>query len=71
MTRTNYGNGYKFKAIMERRSSKNKDQVMIQGMKKDGTWGKPVAHQRFGNETDEDVVKRLIKNNNRQFRLAE
>lgn len=71
MTRTNYGNGYKFKAIMERRRKhKDKDEVMVQRMKKDGTCGKPLPSQRYGKETDEDVVARLIEYNHRQFRLA-
>lgn len=70
MTRTNYGNGYKFQAIMKRRSS-NSNTVMIQCMKKDGTWGKAMSYKKYGNETDAQVVERLIKNNNKPFRLAE
>lgn len=69
MTRTNYGNGYKFKAIMERRS--NKRTVRIQAMSKDGTWGKACEYETYGNETDEQVVERLTKLNNKAFRLAE
>lgn len=69
MTRTNYGNGYKFKAIMERRSSK--DTVSIQAMRKDGSWGKAREYKRFGCETDEQVVERLTRLNNQAFRLAE
>jgi len=68
MAMTNYGNGYKFKAIMERRS--NKSTVLVQRMKNDGAWGKPIEMQAFGNETPEQVVERLIRNNNRQFRVA-
>lgn len=56
--------------IINRR--KKVDTVLIQGMKKDGTWGKPIAYERLSkSETDEMVVQRLIKNNNQQFRLAE
>ncbi len=69
MARTNYGNGYKFKAIMERRSSK--DTVSIQAMRKDGSWGKVCEYRRFGCETDEQVVERLTKLNNKAFRIAE
>ena len=66
---TNYGNKYKFKAIMDRRH--HKDTVMVQRMKNDGTWGKATETPRFGGETDEQVVERLIKNNNREFILAQ
>lgn len=69
MTMTNYGNGYKFSAIMARRRHKNT--VLVQRMKKDGTWGKPLESQRYGNETDEQVIERLIRLNNRPYRIAE
>ena len=69
MKATNYGNGYKFKAIMERRSSKHT--VSIQAMRKDGTWGKAREYKPIGNETDEQVVERLARLNNQAFRLAE
>lgn len=49
----------------------HKREVMIQWMKKDGTWGKAIPHQRFGKETDQDVVERLIKLNRKQCRIAE
>ncbi len=68
MTRTNYGNGYKFKAIMARRS--HKTTVTVQSRKKNGEWGKPRETQVFGNETPEQVVERLTKLNNKEFRLA-
>ncbi len=68
MTRTNYGNGYKFKAIMARRS--HKTTVTVQRRKNNGEWGKPMETQVFGNETPEQVVERLTKLNNREFRLA-
>ena len=66
---TNYGNGYKFKALIDRRTSK--DTVLIQAQRKDGTWGKPREYERYGKETDEQVVERLIKLNGKAFRLAE
>ena len=70
MTRTNYGNGYKFAAIMKRRQGE-KQTVTIQRMTKKG-WGKPCETQRYGKETDEQVVERLNKlNPGSQFRLAE
>lgn len=65
---TNYGNGYKFKAMIDRRTSK--DTVLIQAQRKDGTWGKPRECRRFGNETDEQVVERLTKLNGQVFRFA-
>lgn len=70
MTINNTGNKYKFAAIQARRHNPNND-LMVQRMKKDGTWGKPLKTRRFGNETDEQVVERLIKLNGVQFRLAQ
>lgn len=49
----------------------NKNGVMVQGQLKSGKWGKPYLAQRFGDETDEQVIARLIKLNNKQFRIAE
>lgn len=69
MTATNYGNGYKFKAIMARRNHKRT--VSIQAMRKDGSWGKAREYETYGDETDEQVVARLTKLNNQAFRLAE
>lgn len=67
---TNYGNGYKFKAIMERRSAKR--EVLIQRMKKDGTWGKPLSYQVFGDETPEQVLERIQSlNPQNAFQLAQ
>ena len=66
---TNYGNGYKFRALTNRRS--NPRTVTIQGTLKSGGWGKPTETQVFGNETPEQVIERLNKLNTRQFRLAE
>jgi len=59
-----------FNMMAKNRANKNKNTVMIQCMKKDGTWGKPQEYKKYGNETDDDVVKRLIKNNNEEFRIA-
>ena len=66
---TNYGNGYKFQAINKNRSNTNI--IMVQRMTNKGTWGKAIETRVFGNETPEQVIERLIKNNNRQFRLAQ
>lgn len=70
MKMNNYGNGYKFAAIIKRRHSEP-ETVMIQAMTKAGKWGKPVSYKKYGNETAEQVVERLIKNNGKQFKLAE
>ena len=57
--------------IAANRAAANKDVVMIQRMKKNGTWGKPMEYKRLRkSETDEQVVERLISNNHVQFRLA-
>lgn len=67
---TNYGNSYKFKALCARRA--NNDSVMVQRLKKDGTWGKATESKKFGNESDKDVIARLNKlNPNDTYRLAE
>lgn len=65
VTKTTFG------MIAANRREANKDVVLVQRMKKDGTWGKAMESQRFGKETDEQVVERLIKNNGVQFRLAQ
>ena len=65
VTRTTFG------MLAANRAAAHKDTVMIQGMKKDGTWGKAHECPRYGNETDEQVVERMIKNNNKQFRIAQ
>ena len=70
MKATNYGNGYKFAAIMKRRSG-TPYTVTVQRKRKDGTWGKPTATRTYGNETPEQVVERLTKNNpGTEYRLA-
>lgn len=60
-----------FNTMVKIRANKNKNTVMIQCMRKDGTWGKPQEYKKYGNETDNDVVKRLVKNNNKEFRIAQ
>jgi hypothetical protein len=70
MTRTNYGNGYKFMAIQKRRS--NPSMVKIQQTRKDGSWGKVRETRVYGKETPEQVIERLTKlNPGTNFRLAE
>ena len=64
---TNYGNGYKFTALNKRHS--NPTMVTVQRETKSG-WGKPYETEVLGNETPEQVVERLIKNNNKMFRLV-
>ena len=57
--------------MMANRHKAHKDTVLIQRRRKDGTWGKAMEAQRFGHETDEQVVERLVKNNNCEFRIAQ
>lgn len=66
---TNYGNGYKFTAIRNRRLANSG--VMVQYMKKNGEWGKPQKASQSGSETPEDVVARLKKLNHCEVRLAQ
>ena len=63
VTRTTFG--------MLAANRREKNEVMVQMMKKDGTWGKARPTMRFGKETDQDVVERLIKLNGVQYRIAE
>ena len=65
VTKTTFG------MIAANRRERNKDVVIVQSMKKDGTWGKAVEAQRFGKETDEQVVARLSRLNNKEYRIAE
>ena len=58
-----------FGMLVNGRSKKNV--VMVQGMNKNGKWGKAFEARVFGAETPEQVVARLTKLNDRQFRLAE
>ena len=45
---------------------------MVQSLKKNGEWGKAKATQRFGTETDEQVIERLHRlNPSMKFRIAE
>lgn len=55
--------------IRRRRSART---VRIQRVLKSGKWGKPHDTQRFGNETDQEVVDRLNRlNPGSQYRLAQ
>ena len=59
---TNYGNGYKFQAIMERRSSVKT--VSLRRILKSGKPGAAIEYRLYGAEkTAEDVIKRLEGNN--------
>ena len=68
MTMTNYGNKYKFQAIMKRRS--NPQMVTVQFIKKDGNWGKPRDIQRVTCMTDEEFVEYLAEINHTKVRLV-
>ena len=65
MTRTNFGNGYKFQAIMKRRSG-IPDMTMIQRMKKDGTFDKAALENMYNtaspylNEMQRQRMRQLI-----------
>lgn len=48
-----------------------KDTVLVQRMTNTGKWGKPYEAKRYGNETDDQVIARLISLNNREFKLAQ
>ena len=60
-----------FNMIAANRAAANKDVIMVQRMLKSGKWGKASEARRFGHETDEQIIERLIKNNGVQFRIAE
>jgi hypothetical protein len=57
--------------LMNSRHEANKKVVKIQAMRKNGTWGATMEVEKLYNESDEDVVSRMIKNNNKQYRLAQ
>lgn len=64
MTATNYGNGYKFKAIMERRNNHSSKTVSLRRILKSGKPGVATEYKLYGNEkTAEDVIERLETNN--------
>jgi hypothetical protein len=45
--------------------------LFIQSQRKDGAWGSPRETQRFGCETDTQVIERLAKlNPGKVFRIA-
>lgn len=58
-----------FNMLAANRADKNN--IMVQAQLKSGKWGKPFSTQRFGNETDEQVISRLVKLNNKQYRIAQ
>ena len=67
---TNQGNKYKFKAMLNRRVS-SKNYIFASSKKKNGEFGKPCKYEMFGNETAEDVIKRLSSLNNKEYKLVE
>lgn len=58
-----------FNMIMANRS--NNDSIIVQAQLKSGKWGKAFEAQRFGDETDEQIIARLAKLNNKQYRIAQ
>ena len=60
-----------FNMLQENRRKANKNTIKIQWMKKNGEWGKPYETAKYGKETDDEAIERLIKNNNRPCRIAE
>lgn len=60
-----------FGMIAANRAAAHKDVIMVQRMNKSGKWGKPSEARRFGHETDEQIVERLIRLNGVQFRIAQ
>lgn len=60
-----------FGMIASNRAKAHQQFVMVQRMRKDGTWGQPLQARKFGNESDEEVVERLVKNNCVEYRIAE
>jgi len=60
-----------FGMMVEIRKERSKRTVMLQYVKKDGNWSKPFEAQVYGNESPEMVVERMVRNNNRQYRLAQ
>lgn len=67
MSFTNYGNKYKFKALNRGGS---KSIVKLQYKKKDGTWSNTIESETYGNETPEDVRRRMENNNNKEYRIV-
>lgn len=60
-----------FNMIAANRRQAHKDVIFVQRLKKDGEWGKPLEAQRYGKETDDEIVERLNCNNpNSIFRIA-
>ena len=57
--------------LQENRREANKNTIKIQRMNNNGKWGKPYETTKYGNETDDQAIERLIRNNNRQYRIAE
>ena len=45
--------------------------IMVQSLLKSGKWGKAFEAQRLYNESDEQVIERLTKLNNKAYRIAE
>lgn len=60
-----------FGMIASNRAKAHQQFVMVQRMRKDGTWGVPMKVMKIGHETDQDVVDRLIEYNSVQYRIAE
>ena len=50
---------------------RNHSTIEAQKMRKDGTWGAPSKYQTIGDETPEQCIERLEKNNGTKYRLCE
>lgn len=54
-----------------RKEALQKGGLMVQSKKANGQWGTPKLVERFGNETNEDIINRLMTLNKKEFRIAE
>ena len=54
------------------RAARNRRTAMVQRMKKDGTWGKPIETTLlFGETTAAEAAARLTRLNDTEYRSAE
>lgn len=51
--------------------SLNKTGLLIQRKCANGKWSKPYLTKRFGNETNIEIINRLQKLNNIEYKIAE
>lgn len=48
----------------------NKTGLLVQCKNNDGSWSSAKLTRRFGNETNEEILERLSKLNNKEYRIA-